>query len=143
MDRKSIADFLNDFFKKRISPLCSIEKTNNISNTAHFTPILLFICLLSVSVLFCLFYSYFMYFQFLIVIHWQVLAICCCLLSVHVLLLIYSYTTMYCWFYSYIWLLSTFSSCIIQCTADSWQCVGMQQRRDVLTQNLCQLISSW
>lgn len=50
----------------------------------------------------------------------------------------------------YCLMLSTFSSCTIQCTADSWQCVGKRQRRDVFTPNLSLIslhhtspLSSW
>uniref|UniRef100_K1Q505 Calpain-9 n=1 Tax=Magallana gigas TaxID=29159 RepID=K1Q505_MAGGI len=42
----------------------------------------------------------------------------------------------------YCLMLSTFSSCTIQCTADSWQCVGKRQRRDVFTPNLSHFSTS-
>uniref|UniRef100_A0A8W8M9I8 EF-hand domain-containing protein n=1 Tax=Magallana gigas TaxID=29159 RepID=A0A8W8M9I8_MAGGI len=42
----------------------------------------------------------------------------------------------------YCLMLSTFSSCIIQCTAESWQCVGKRQRRDVFTPNLSHFSTS-
>lgn len=42
----------------------------------------------------------------------------------------------------YCLMLSTFSSCTIQCTAESWQCVGKRQRRDVFTPNLSHFSTS-